>query len=57
MVRNTQKFEHTLEEIAMFVEQFMVKLDVVVEIDADLSHASKLAIEKLKMHDKVHPCA
>ncbi len=57
MVRNTKKFEHTLEEIAMFVEHFMAKLDVVIEIDVDLNHASKLAIEKLKMHDKVHPCA
>ncbi|CAM6110449.1 unnamed protein product [Calypogeia fissa] len=41
--------ERTSEEIAMFVEQFMAKLDVAAESDADLNRASKPAIEKLKM--------
>lgn len=33
----------------MFVEQFMAKLDVAAESDADLNRASKPAIEKLRM--------
>ncbi|CAM6095814.1 unnamed protein product [Calypogeia fissa] len=41
--------ERTSEEIAMFVEQFMAKLDVAAEADADLNRTSKPAIEKLKM--------
>ncbi|KAH8936018.1 hypothetical protein BDL97_17G061700 [Sphagnum fallax] len=47
--KKRKKFEHTPEEIAMFVEQFMAKLDVAAETDADLNCASKPAIEKLKM--------
>ena len=47
--KKNKKFERTPEEIAMFVEQFMAKLDVAAETDADLNRASKPAIEKLKM--------
>jgi transcription factor SPN1 len=44
-----KKLERTPEEIAMFVEQFMAKVDVAAETDADLNRNSKPAIEKLKM--------
>jgi transcription factor SPN1 len=47
--KKRKKIEHTPEEIAMFVEQFMAKLDVAAETDAELNCASKPAIEKLKM--------
>ncbi|CAK9213485.1 unnamed protein product [Sphagnum troendelagicum] len=47
--KKRKKLEHTPEEIAMFVEQFMAKLDVAAETDAELNCASKPAIEKLKM--------
>lgn len=46
--KTKRKLERTPEEIAMFVEQFMAKLDVAAETDADLNRASKPAIEKLK---------
>ena len=47
--KKNKKLERTPEEIAMFVEQFMAKLDVAAEQDADLNRRSKPAIEKLKM--------
>ncbi|KAG6552956.1 hypothetical protein Mapa_005293 [Marchantia paleacea] len=47
--KKKNKNERSSEEIAMFVEQFMAKLDVAAEADADLNRASKPAIEKLKM--------
>lgn len=47
--KKKKKLERTPEEIAMFVEQFMAKLDVAAETDADLNRNSKPAIEKLKM--------
>ena len=47
--KKKRKLERTPEEIAMFIEQFMAKLDVAAETDADLNRASKPAIEKLKM--------
>ncbi|KAG0611155.1 hypothetical protein M758_7G120000 [Ceratodon purpureus] len=47
--KKKKKQERTPEEIAMFVEQFMAKLDVAAETDADLNRAMKPAIEKLKM--------
>jgi transcription factor SPN1 len=47
--KKKKKQERTPEEIAMFVEQFMAKLDVAAETDADLNRNSKPAIEKLKM--------
>ncbi|KAL2634657.1 hypothetical protein R1flu_006136 [Riccia fluitans] len=47
--KRKNKNERSSEEIAMFVEQFMAKLDVAAEADADLNRASKPAIEKLKM--------
>ncbi|XP_024379704.1 protein IWS1 homolog 1 [Physcomitrium patens] len=47
--KKKKKLERTPEEIAMFVEQFMAKLDVAAETDADLNRAQKPAIEKLKM--------
>ncbi len=44
-----KKFEHTLEEITMFVEQFVVKLDVATKTNVDINYASITTIEKLKM--------
>lgn len=44
-----KKLERTPEETAMLVEQFMARLEVAAEEDAELNRQSKPAINKLKM--------
>ncbi|KAH7298173.1 hypothetical protein KP509_25G030500 [Ceratopteris richardii] len=45
----SKKMERTPEEIAMLVEQFMARLEVAAEEDAELNRQSKPAINKLEL--------
>eukprot|EP00249_Psilotum_nudum_P012323 c23720_g1_i1 orf=112-1608(+) len=47
--KKNRKLERTAEETAMLVEQFMARLEVAAEEDAELNRLSKPAINKLKM--------
>eukprot|EP01018_Ginkgo_biloba_P021440 Gb_01207 [translate_table: standard] len=47
--KKNKKVERTAEETAMLVEQFMARLEVAAEEDAELNRQSKPAITKLKM--------
>eukprot|EP00252_Welwitschia_mirabilis_P004227 TRINITY_DN14499_c0_g1_i1.p1 TRINITY_DN14499_c0_g1~~TRINITY_DN14499_c0_g1_i1.p1 ORF type:complete len:491 (-),score=152.38 TRINITY_DN14499_c0_g1_i1:116-1588(-) len=47
--KKNKKAQRTAEETAMLVEQFMAKLEVAAEEDAELNRQSKPAINKLKM--------
>ncbi|ERN07915.1 protein IWS1 homolog 1 [Amborella trichopoda] len=47
--KRNKKSERSAEETAMLVEQFMARLEVAAEEDAELNRQSKPAINKLKM--------
>ncbi|XP_031486034.1 protein IWS1 homolog 1 [Nymphaea colorata] len=47
--KKNKKQERTAEETAMLVEQFMARLEVAAEEDAELNRQAKPAINKLKM--------